>query len=363
MRYLLIFLCLKASFALCAQESDPWLKFVDPKTRLAGYRDAGGTVRIPPKFENYFVADTFHNIIAVREPVNKTYDSYYLLKNGDKAGIDSLYLFDGYDCESEGMILYQDHKTDYVGYLDINGTPVIPAVYNTATCFRNGLAQALVYAKRLCWEGGYDTVDCERLTWEGGTGVLINKKNEMLAEGLPSDFYQNVDWYSVMINKVPKDTSIYLRIDGKNGNTYYFIQFEKEFKNWFATDFLSSLATEKSKYIFPEVMVWGEKTNWHNITREEYMKSYSGVLKKERFETGPTKKISFGLGEFNDYVMTSPIYRRFYNACGKFDKYRYPLFVVTISYYKKNQQFDHSESFEFIRTAHGYYLMESPTKM
>ncbi|MBL7700555.1 MAG: WG repeat-containing protein [Chitinophagaceae bacterium] len=357
MRHLLVSFYLVAAFSLSAQ--DPWVKFVDPKSRLAGFKDLSGTIRIAARFENYFVADTFHNIIAVREPVAKSYESYYLLKSGKKTGRDSLYLFDGYDCESDGMIMYKDHNTDYIGYLNANGNAVIPAVYNSATGFRNGFAQALFGAKKRCWEGGDDTTNCERLILEGGRQLLINKQNEILAEGIASDFYQTVDWYSTRINEVPEDTSIYVKVDGKNGIKYYFIHFQKEFQKWFYNDFLASLNTGQTKYLFPEIMIWDQKNGWRSISREAYMKSYSEVLKKERFQTGANKKLNFGQGEFSDYVMTSPVYLEFFTSCGRFDKYRYPFFVVQLSY-SKNGKFDHSESFEFIRTSHGYRLMQAP---
>lgn len=361
MRYLLLWLHLVAAATSFGQDKDPWIKFTDPKTRLAGYKGAGGTIKIPAKFENYFVADTFHNIIAVREPAGNKYESYYLLKNGARAGTDSLYHLGGYDCESDGMIMYNDVKTGYVGYLNIDGAPVIPAVYNTATSFRNGWAQALINSKKRCWDASDDTTDCEHLIWEGGTGVLINRQNEILAEGIPADFYQHVDWYSVRVNDMPKDTSVYVRVEGKDGKTYYFLHMQKEFQKWFLTEFLPASPADKAKYLFSELMVWNEKESWHGISKEAFLKSFSAVLKNERFQFNADKRLGFAQGEFSDYVMTSPIYRMFYTACGKFDKYRYPLFLAQISYYKKNE-FDHSESFEFIRTSDGYRLVEAPTK-
>ena len=47
MRYLLLFIFLMHTFALFAQDSDPWIKFVDPKTNRAGYKDLTGTIRVP----------------------------------------------------------------------------------------------------------------------------------------------------------------------------------------------------------------------------------------------------------------------------------------------------------------------------
>lgn len=74
-----------------------------------------------------------------------------------------------FDCESEGLIRFRNSKSDKVGSFDSLGIVVIPAVYNDASPFRNGLTTAITGAKRICWEGGEFSKDnpCERWSWKG----------------------------------------------------------------------------------------------------------------------------------------------------------------------------------------------------
>ncbi|RYG30351.1 MAG: WG repeat-containing protein, partial [Chitinophagaceae bacterium] len=179
-----------------SQSQDPWVRFTDPASRLSGYKNLKGEVMIPPRFNGVPCADTFYNIIGVTEMNDKTFKNYYLLKDGRVIGEDSLYIFDyTTDCESEGKIMFSDRKNDRVGFFDKNGKVVIPAVYNYASPFHNGFSIAHLNAKRKCLDGE-DMHNCEHPTWEGGETVLINEKNEVLADDVPIDLY-GVDWHSV----------------------------------------------------------------------------------------------------------------------------------------------------------------------
>lgn len=171
------------------QSSDSWIRFHDTINRLSGYQDLNGNIKIPAKFKNFTRADTFYNIMAVAEQVDSFWNEYYLLKNGRKVGQDSVFKFDfEYDCESEGKILFKDYKTNRVGFFDKNGIAIIPAIYNAASPFRNGLAVAIKNAKPEYW--------ADHQIWSGGEIVIINDKNEVLMDCVKEDL-RNLNWYSL----------------------------------------------------------------------------------------------------------------------------------------------------------------------
>ena len=147
-------------------------------------------------------------------------------------GQDSVYYFDFMpDCESEGKILFKDRLKDRVGFLNKDGAVIIPAMYNYASPFHNGVAIARKNAIRKCWGGG-DTTDCEHLGWDGGETVLINERNEEVIGNWDQREY-NLDWYSMKVNDPFVDTTIYVTVIGKKGNRYSFIDCRKEFALWF----------------------------------------------------------------------------------------------------------------------------------
>src|SRR5690554_6598971 len=125
-----IFIVFSFNSKLKAQENDDWILFQDDKTNLLGFKDIEGNIKIHPKFTGLIGARLFKNIIPVSEKKYmddfNNYESinYYLLKNGHKVGIDSLYLsLDiALDCENEGKIRFRDNtKTEKVGFFDYTG--------------------------------------------------------------------------------------------------------------------------------------------------------------------------------------------------------------------------------------------------
>ncbi len=201
MRHTIVFiLCFSFVQILWGQPKDIWIRFYDTATDLSGYKDLNGKIQIPAKYNNFTRADTFHNIIAVKEQMDSSNEEYYLLKDGRQVGQDSVFMFDfTYDCESEGKIIFNDKKKNRVGFFDKNGVVIIPAIYNAATPFCNGLAIALKNAKRSCWGENEDTLNCDHLGWKGGETVIINDKNEILVDSL-KEYPTNINWYSLKIN-------------------------------------------------------------------------------------------------------------------------------------------------------------------
>lgn len=374
----LIIIAICLNYFLIGQSQDVWVRFRDSVTEQSGYKDLKGNIKIPAKFEDFTRADSFYNIIAVNEKVDSSYKSYYLLKDGRKVGQDSVFMFEfTFDCESEGKIIYHDRKKDRVGFFDKNGVAIIPAIYNYVYPFRNGLAIAHRNAKRKCWGKDGDTTNCEHLGWEGGESVLINEKNEILADSIIIDL-DNINWYSKKVNAFSIDTSIYVSIKGKNNITYSFVDYDKEFKKWFKTVFVPSLKHPNTlkNLLFTEITSWSEGKGWTALEKEEFLKALPEKILSARFETNKLKKISMSQDMFNGLIYDKELYWKYLNSCGGHNNDRFPLFSVGITYYKmrttplgnissdflKEYETDHQESFEFLRTEQGYKLLSAPIR-
>lgn len=347
------------------------MRFWDSTSNESGYKDLSGRIRIPAKFSAPTQADTFYNIIAVNEKVDSFYKSYYLLKNGTKVGKDSVFMFDfTFDCESDGMILYEDHKKDRVGFFDKNGVAVIPAIYNAASSFRNGLALALRNAKRSCWGEDEDTLNCEHLSWKGGEVILIDKHNNILVDSFVADA-ANFNWYSLRVNDPSVDTSIYVSIKGRQGNVYSFMDYMKEFTKWFYGDFLPSLSNEnRLKKNCVDKIIYSVGSESVSLYKGEFFKKFPYVLTLKRFAPSPTKHVSLSwrTTELDPHL----------NNCNELTPDKYPPFDVMLTYFKKRAkkltnvdgaefykeyQIDYQEYFGFLRTKHGYkFQTTSPSR-
>lgn len=369
------------------QKNDVWIRYHDKAKNLYGYKDLKGKIKIPAKFEKFFTqADSFYNIISVKEENLHNYKTYYLLKNGKKVGLDSLYILDyTVDCESEGKIRFQNRKNDRIGFLDKNGKAVIPAIYNYATPFYNGVSRALINAKRACWDEKEDTLNCEHLAWKGGIQVLINDKNEILADSL-HNLPDNINWYSLRTNQADLDTSIWFTIKGKNGNTYSFIDYQKEFKHWFETKFLFALKSKNQENLkrlfFSGLQIKSEKLGTSNSHQKKFNTFIRKIVTPERFQSNSLKEINIMNGDLMFVDTEKPVYKKYLDACGRHQKERFPIFLITINYYRKrkeplilksfpqvdanwkpsefdiNFELDYQERFEFLKTSNGYKLFE-----
>src|SRR5206468_2695683 len=116
------------------------------------------------------------------------------LKNGKKTGRDSVYLWDfTYDHEQEGKIRFRDKKTDKVGFFNKEGKIVIPAVYNDAGPFNNGLALVIHDGKRTCADKS-----CEHWSWNG-INALINTHNKIIADDININETDDIEWATLKI--------------------------------------------------------------------------------------------------------------------------------------------------------------------
>ena len=370
----LLLSCLLFPHAIAAQTSDPWVRFCD-SSELCGYKDLQGNIKAPAIFNSRFMSspDTFYNIVAVSEKTKQ----YYLLKNGKKVGLDSVYSFEwDYDCEQEGKIRFQDHKLNRVGFLDRNGLPIIPAIYSYASPFRNGLSLVCYGASLKCVDEfeGADTSNCEHYAWTGGVRRIINEKNEILIDSLDWD-YKNLNWYSLQTNMPSPDSSLYYTETGRQGMAYSFVDYDKEFTLWFYHVFIPSMESTRNvrDYLFEEVRTHMKGQGWVNQDKNVFLDLFPSALSSQRFQTNELKKISIGQSHFNHFIFDTPIFRKFYNACGYQDD-RFPVYIAIVNYNKLRQPpptpdkegnikslhvIDYQESFEFLRTKNGYRLISA----
>ncbi len=384
MKTLLIILMLLISGGLFAQKDDVWVSYYDTVSGKAGYKDLKGNMMLPPSFIGVGDRDSFYNIAAVTAEVNDKYVSYYLLKDGGKVGVDSVYMFDFiFDCESEGKILFYDRKTDKVGFFNKDGKVTIPAMYNAATPFRNGLSFVLQNSRRQCWDS--TAQNCEHWTWSGGQQMLINERNEVLIDHTTYPVYA-LDMYSMKKNANGLDSSFYATLRGRDGNTYSFIDREKHFIYWFNKELIPVVNNNIKNwrpYLFDMIVVNVPGIDGRNFRPDLFMS-------KVENEIG-----MFGLANVNAANVQIvqewyPIsreegqdeeFRRYYKACGGIDLHRYPLFDVIVTRIKKSDKshqdavgkkkkvtldtmspdesdIESTDTYRFIKTTEGYKLYE-----
>ena len=354
---IIIFFLLISSFAK-AQESGTWFAFWDKENFLLGFKNKDGVVKIDPQFMGLTTALRFNNIIAVMEETNDSPASYYLLKNGKKFGVDSLYVLDmSFDCESEGFIRFRDSKTDMVGYFDSFGNVVIPAVYNDATPFRNGLAMAITGAKRICWEGGEFSKEnpCEHWNWEGGQRMLIDKNNNILIDNFKPSAV--LDIYSLQIDDTPSENSTIETFKGIDGKHYSFINVEEHFRNWLFDSLLTDL--NKDKLInnsYHKITYWQDSLGWVFEGCKSLVDMNYEVLKSSLLEIKKEHADFFiTIDELNPFIYEAEEYDMYFDDCGNAKIWMYPVLQVVINH-RIGANF-HQDHFEFLRTEDGYKLI------
>jgi hypothetical protein len=357
--------CLKP---LPSRDTGPWTLFLDEQTGLYGYRDAGGTIKIPPKFI-MAGAHEFHNIVAVVEQTGeKNFPGYYLLKTGKKVGIGNLYLRDNSpDCESEGKIRFRDAKTDSVGFFDNRGRVVIPAHYSDARPFRNNLAMVLKGAERVCPDGAPWSADngtCEHWQWRGGRMFLINARNQVMIEDFP--YTGSLDWCSLHVTDTRHPAPQRDSFKATDGRYWSFINVEKEFRHWFESTFLPSDTTDAlEKCAFDEITYWAEDAGeWKQEHKDRFLKNAGPVLLQVigRVRNGTLDyalhKNPLGL---NRFIFHGSRYAAYFDTCRNSIDWQHPVFELVVSYHDENAggTISHQDVFEFLRTADGVYRLIS----
>lgn len=343
---ILSFLIFNCSFA---QESEIWQFFCNADSTLIGFKDGKQNVKIEPKFGRISNAYKFDKIMAVSEPNEKSTKYYHLTKSGKKVGIDSLYIFDnGFDCENEGFIRFKDNKNDKVGLFDANGNIAIPAVYSAISRVHNGMLFTLKDATKI--------QDGEHFFWKDGTQSLIDTKNNVLIENFRLS--ENINLYSIRIeDKLFEKEGIRDYFEGKNGKTYSFINYEKEFKFWLETVFKSDLNSEKiTHYSFEKISYWDDDKGWIMTKNNEISTDIMTMIIKKLSAVNDNSKVYRIFNEsLNPYIYETNEFDMFFNNCYESLQEKYPVMNVVIDGRKRYKYVQ--DQFEFLRTENGYKLV------
>ena len=348
---LLTFLVTLVFLSVHAQTTGRWIVFTDSTSKLIGFKDSGGQVKVEPKFTGLTSAKYFEGIIAVSEKINGRYESYYLTKTGKAVGRDSLHFFDyAADCESEGFIRFKDKATDKVGMFDKNGNIAIPAIYNALSRVHNGHVWALKGAKE-----EYLDEHKEHAAWEGGEQLLITTNNEIVLRNFKYTY--NLNLYSLKIHAKPSTDPNRQSFKGENGKFYSFIDFEKEFNSWLKSDLLNALTLDKlAKASQDSITYWQEQNGWTTEAKSKFLDRNFDLIKArllalEKDETD----FSVFVDGLNPYLFNGKSYEKYYNNCAEALMEKYPVMDFFIN--GKSESDLSQDHFGFLRTDKGYKLI------
>ena len=351
----LLFWIIALHSQVSGQPKNTWYQFRDKKTDLVGYKDAQGRIKIPTKFGEFTGSLVFNDIIAVYE--EKTKQSYYLLKNGKKVGLDSLYIWDYmYDNEKENKIRFRDKKTDKVGFFNKDGKIIIPAIYNDALSFHNGLALVVYNGKRVC----FDKI-CEHWSWRD-INAIIDSHNKIIADSININEIDKIDWFALKITNSKPDTTLYTSFKTPTDKFYSFLNREKEFTAWFYKKYLPNLNyQELSTNCYKELVIEDNfnKNGRTYYSKASFIKRYHTLMlqkmkniKLNKVETHIFKE------DINEYIYTRKNFSVFYTRDGELNNEKHPGFNVVITCLTKNKKVDYQDQFSFIWVNNGYKLIE-----
>jgi WG containing repeat len=375
LKYCFVFLLIHKLELVFAQKNEDWYKFYDSKSNLFGYKDENGNIKIKPKFTERTVAKVFKNIIAVEEMEANKKIEYYLFKNGTKRGIDSVnsvgaseFFIGTYVYESEEKISFKDKKTGKIGFFNKKGEVIIPAIFYYASVFRNGIASVMTARQKQCIDYNLDTANCKNYEFIGSKPCLINDKNEIIVQGSRYGTI-DIDFYSVKINVPNIDSTIYITYKGISNNKFSFIDYNKEFTNFFYKTFLNKVKSKTSKintFIFEEVSYKNDDET-KNLSKNQFTKFYT----KESlvFDLDSSKfNISIQVQADATFFSTeNPKFKPYLNACGDLDYEQFPIYQIWINSKpdKNNITTRNTTSMflEFLRTKNGYKLIGISAQM
>jgi len=350
----LLFIFLISNFCFGQKEYTNWYAFYNADSTKIGYKDAEGNVKIQPKFETFITPDVFDNVIAVVEltPENR-WKTYYLNKNGKIFGKDDVYMAGTSDfaedpVEYNGIIKFRNSKSGLVGFFDYNGKIIIQDKYNDLTNFHNGIARGL---RGAVWSKcNYKKEDCEHKWWQGGNVFAINTKGDELFE-LPHIYSSEIDYEHVKINEnVDKD--VYVSYKGIDGNTYSFLNPEKDFTKWFNTIFLSDFKKYGKvlpKYYYDLIYV-GDVSE--NLAKEKFLSKYE---EKMNFNFN---KVLFGEFQFNP-SWEKDSNRLYYDEIN-FPKQNLKDHIVIEILPRAKDDFSGKNAFQFTKIGDSYYITSAP---
>lgn len=340
-----------------AAERD-WTVFWDDEHYKQGFKDERGIVRIPPKFMGATQATRFKNIIAVMEELEGNYDSYYLLKSGERVEGVKMFVFDNsFDCESDNKIRYRDTVTGHMGYLDGNGKISVPAVYNFGQPFANGFASVTKGATLTCTGGKPFSLknQCEHPHWKGGEHLVINASNEVVLEGISLGV--EIDRYSLTITKKPLKTSGVESLKGVDGKYYNFINTKKHFYKWFYAEFLGDLSRGSLEdYTFDEVALFNPQAGWYKQPKKQFWNSnYKPVRKSLGLLKNESASFFVTIDNLHQGIYEEEKYHSYYTQCYNLYGNKTPVLSVVADL--KHEGSSVQNIFEFLKMEDGYRLI------
>lgn len=225
------------------QAEAPWHLFDDSHTGNLGYRDGAGRTMVPAIFSQPTSARVFHNVVAVFEADTSDAPSrpraYFLRRDGSTFGQDSVPILADFTppCESEGTILFQDSKTNRLGYFDSTGVVTIPARYLDAGSFHGGYAVVLEDGQRLCGDGKEwsSRNACEHWYWKG-VPKLIDRQGRTVIDSFALPPEALPDWLRARRSPSESDTTRH-RLRTATGDVLSFPDHLREFNVWLAIAF------------------------------------------------------------------------------------------------------------------------------
>ncbi|UUV21657.1 WG repeat-containing protein [Paenimyroides aestuarii] len=337
-----------------SQKKDIWVSFFNKDSTLVGFKDSKSEIKIEPKFTGFTIASKFDDVLVVSESINDHWQSYYLNKSGKKFGLDSLFIFDNRtDCESEGFIRFSDYMTNNIGMFNKNGEVVIPANYNALTAVRNGLVIALKNAKKDYWHKD-DHDGCDHFSWIGGQTILIDTLNNILVDNFT--YEKPLNLFSVEKSKRPLSSAIRTSFLGTNGTYYSFVDFEKEFEEWFKKDFLSNISEKKLLLNSFNKIVWSSKRDWESCEKNQFIND-NFLLLKEMFSEILTDDCNYDISqaELNSFIFEGADFDEYFDNCRDAKWWIYPTMNVYII--NKKDKGSIERGYEFLRTNQGYKLI------
>lgn len=336
------------SINCAAQTQDTWIAFYDT-SNLIGFKDSNGLIKIPLRFSGFTVASKFNDIIGVTErPDDTSRLHYYLLKNGNKIGRDSMFIFDmSYDCESEGFIRFHVSETDKMGMFDKYGKIAIPPQYDRLAQVRNGLVMALRDATKETFG--------EHSMWKGGKVLLIDKQNNTLVENFSDSFA--LDYHSLQIENTPSTDTCRESFLGTNGRYYTFINNEKLFKQWFFRIFLADLPPQEliknaHSYLFHYE---NSDTSTSNSISEFVKINFKNTQKELSHIQKSNSDYFISMGEFlSETEEQNKDLEQYYDNCNNLKTSQFPVYEIRVNHGKGSDFYQNV--FTFFKSQKGFQL-------
>jgi hypothetical protein len=162
----IIILTLWSSIIFGQKSKNYLISFTDSSSgkELIGYKTVEGKIVIPAKYQ-YSNTDTMYNMAIVLKEF-----TWVGINRNDSVILIPFIYDNGPDYIEEGLFRFVENGK--IGFANLNGEKVIPAIFDFVDFFRNGIAEYTL--------GGQRIVDGEHWSWGGGyeTGY-INKQGQL----------------------------------------------------------------------------------------------------------------------------------------------------------------------------------------